>query len=50
MCKEECVWRHIFTSVAESRRATQTWLEWYNRERLHHALDYLSPQEYRAKP
>ncbi|WP_198136017.1 integrase core domain-containing protein [Roseiflexus castenholzii] len=49
-CKEECVWRHSVTSVAEARRAARTWLEWYNRERPHHALDCLSPQEYRAKP
>jgi putative transposase len=47
--KEECVWQHSFTSFAEARRAVRNWLEWYNRERPHQALAYLSPQEYRAK-
>ena len=47
--KEECVWVQHFTSVAEARRAVRTWLEWYNHERPHQALGYLSPHEYRAK-
>lgn len=47
--KEECAWQQNFTSFAEARRAVRTWLEWYNRERPHQALSYLSPQEYRAK-
>jgi putative transposase len=46
--KEECVWLQTFTSFAEARRAVKAWLEWYNRERPHQALGYLSPHEYRA--
>lgn len=47
--KEECVWQQNFMSFAEARRAVKAWLDWYNRERPHQALGYLSPQEYRAK-
>jgi putative transposase len=47
--KEECAWQQNFTSFAEARRAVKAWLEWYNSERPHQALGYLSPQEYRAK-
>ena len=46
---EECVWQQNFTSFAEARRAVKAWLDWYNRERPHQALSYLSPHEYRAK-
>lgn len=47
--KEECVWLENFTSFAQARAAVKKWLEWYNSERPHQALGYLSPQEYRAK-
>ncbi len=47
--KEECVWQQNFTSFEEARRAVRVWLEWYNFERPHQALGYLSPHEYRAK-
>ena len=47
--KEECVWQQNVTSVAEARRAVRTWLEWYNSERIHQALGYLSLHEYCAK-
>jgi putative transposase len=47
--KEECVWLQNFTSFEEARRAVKAWLEWYNSERPHQALGYLSPHEYRAK-
>jgi putative transposase len=47
--KEECVWQQNFTSFEEARRAVKAWLEWYNSERPHQALGYLSPHEYRAK-
>lgn len=47
--KEACVWLQNFTSFEEAQRAVKAWLEWYNRERPHQALGYLSPHEYRAK-
>lgn len=47
--KEECVWQQNVTSFEEARRAVKAWLEWYNRERPHQVLGYLSPHAYRAK-
>jgi putative transposase len=47
--KEECVWIQNFASFKEARRTVKAWLEWYNSERSHQALSYLSPHEYRAK-
>lgn len=47
--KEECVWQQNFTNFAEARRAVKAWLEWYNGERPHQALGYLSPHEYRVE-
>jgi putative transposase len=47
--KEECVWQQIFADFAAARRAVLAWISWYNAERPHQALSYLSPHEYRAK-
>ena len=46
--KEECVWQHRFGSFSEVQRAVERWIDWYNSERPHQALGYLSPQEFRA--
>jgi putative transposase len=46
--KEECVWQHNFTSFEEAKQVITTWLRWYNEERPHQALGYLSPREYRS--
>ena len=47
--KEECVWQHNFRNFADARRAVTAWLRWYNEERPHQALGYLSPREYRTQ-
>lgn len=47
--KEECVWQHRFACFTEARREVAGWLRWYNRERPHQALGYLSPAQYRQK-
>jgi putative transposase len=47
--KEECVWQHRFANFHEARRAVRRWIDWYNAERPHQALGYLSPQQYRAQ-
>ena len=47
--KEECIWQHNFNSFAEARRVIMEWIEWYNAERPHQALGYLSPRKYKAQ-
>lgn len=47
--KEECVWLHRFGSFAESKRAISSWIRWYNEERPHQSLSYLSPKQFRAQ-
>lgn len=45
--KEECVWLNRFQSFDEARRVVRKWIEWYNCERPHQSLGYLSPRKYR---
>ncbi len=45
--KEECVWQHRFQGFDEARRTIERWLDWYNTQRPHQALGYLSPIEFR---
>ncbi len=47
--KEECTWQHNFKDFEEARRAVQSWISWYNEERPHQALGYLSPAQFRSK-
>lgn len=46
--KEECVWQHNFGSLEEARRTLSRWIAWYNAERPHSALKYLTPAQRRA--
>ena len=46
--KEECVWLQLFESFEQARTAVTAWLSWYNAERPHQSLGYLSPAQYRA--
>jgi putative transposase len=45
---EECVWPHNFPDFGEARRTIATWIRWYNDARLHQALGYWSPHEFRT--
>jgi putative transposase len=47
--KEECVWQHVFSGYQHARQIIRRWIEWYNTERPHQALQYLSPVQYRAR-
>lgn len=47
--KEECVWQYNFVTFAQARRAIRRWIEWYNAERPHQSLGYLSPRQHRAR-
>ncbi len=46
--KEECVWVNRFADFAAAQRAIAAWIAWYNAERPHQALGYLSPAAFRA--
>lgn len=47
--KEECTWQRVFRSFEEAKRAVRLWIRWYNTQRPHQALQYVSPAEYRAQ-
>ena len=44
--KRELVHRYRFATRAQARRAIFTWINWYNRDRLHSTLGYFSPIEW----
>jgi putative transposase len=45
--KEECVWVNRFESIEEARGEITRWVEWYNTQRPHQALNYKTPKEVR---
>jgi len=45
--KNELIWHCDFRTRGEARSAIFEWIEvFYNRERLHQTLDYVSPTRY----
>lgn len=45
--KNELIWDRAFRTRSEARSALFEWIEvFYNRERLHETLDYVSPARY----
>jgi putative transposase len=47
--KTECVWHDgPFATVNQLELATADWVDWFNTERLHSSLDYLTPVEFEA--
>jgi putative transposase len=47
--KRELVHRHRFATRADARRAIFTWINWYNRTRLHSTLGYLPPIQWEQR-
>ena len=48
--KEECVWQHRVRRTSQRPVGQiREWIRWYNEERPHQSLSYLSPAEYRAQ-
>ena len=45
--KQECVWLHHFESFEEAEYIISEWIRKYNHERLHSALGYRTPVEWR---
>ncbi len=47
--KEEVAWINRFDGIEQARRTIARWVNWYNTERPHQALDYMNPVQYRQK-
>ncbi len=47
--KEEEIWPNLWDTVGEARIAIDTYVKYYNEERIHSALDYATPKEIAAK-
>lgn len=47
--KKECFYRHIFTSKSMLMRTVDEYIDFYNNERSHRYLNYLSPVEFENK-
>lgn len=43
--KEECVWQQQFQSIEQAQATIARWIDWYNSERPHQALEYRTPGE-----
>jgi len=46
--KEEEIWPNLYDTLAEARTAVATYVEYYNTERVHSALNYRTPSEIAA--
>jgi putative transposase len=46
--KEEEIWPNLWDTLGEARQAMETYVTYYNHERLHSALDYRTPSEVAA--
>jgi putative transposase len=43
--KEECAWANRFESIEEARSKIAKWIDWYNTDRPHQALGYMTPRQ-----
>lgn len=47
--KEECVWLENYENFEQARAAVAAWIRFYNQERPHQSLNYMSPEQFRAQ-
>ncbi len=48
--KNEYYHRHVFATIADARRGAYTWIDgWYNAQRRHSGIGYISPLEYERR-
>ncbi|MBE7490244.1 MAG: IS3 family transposase [Planctomycetes bacterium] len=47
--KEECVWLQNFDDFEQAKAAVASWIRFYNSERPHQSLNYMSPEQFRAQ-
>ncbi len=48
-CKEDCIWINEWDSLKEARDALKNYVEFYNNDYVHSALNYTSPNEFLSK-
>ncbi len=46
--KEEEIWPNVYDTISEARAAIEAYVNYYNNERIHSALDYRTPNEIAA--
>lgn len=46
--KEECLWQHRFRDLRHAQAVISKWINWYNGQRPHQSLNYLSPDQFRV--
>jgi putative transposase len=46
--KEEEIWPNMYDTLAEARTAVEAYVNYYNNERIHSALDYQTPHQVAA--
>ena len=44
--KEEEIWQQEYESLSEAKQGIAGFIEFYNKERMHSALGYMSPEQY----
>lgn len=44
--KEDCIWQHRFESLAHARAVIGAWIRYYNTDRPHSRLGYVSPRTF----
>ncbi len=49
LLKTECIKGKKFNSLRELEIELMDYINWYNNHRLHGALDYLTPREYKER-
>ncbi len=47
--RDECLSREWFASLREARVVIESWRKFYNTERPHSSLGYLTPAQFRGK-
>lgn len=45
--KEECIWQHNFSTLQELEGVITKWVKFYNIERRHSGIGYMTPAQYR---
>ncbi|SFR94875.1 IS3 family transposase, partial [Anaeromicropila populeti] len=45
--KTEFAFKRVFSSLEELKRELSDYVKWYNNKRIHGALNYMTPVEYR---